>query len=151
MNAFLFSVLVVGFGLGYQAFSQDDDHKKHHPNAKAEGKTDSKSDMGAMCPDGMASCPMMGEGCPMMQGEQAEMMHGMMHSDKVDLNVAEIDDGVIIKWTSNDKDVAKKLKAMAQQMKKMHPMMKGHMGNAMNQEMMKKKMQGMNNDDSSKK
>lgn len=140
----LFTVIFSGFGWGYQAYSQGDDPKAHHPNAKVEDKTDSESNMGDLCPDGMKSCPMMGQNCPMMQGDQAGMMHDLMHSDKVDLSVAEVDGGVTVKWTSSDKETAKKLKAMAQQMKKMHPMIKGPMG----KDMMKKQMDGTNNNGS---
>jgi hypothetical protein len=132
MKAILLVGAVVSFGLRNQAFSQGQDYKQHHPNAKVGMKSDIHAD--GMCEDGTTSCQMMGQECPMMQDGQAGMMHGLMHSDKVNLNVTEIDDGVIIKWTSSDKETAKKLKSMAQDMKKMQPMMKGHMDEGMRKE-----------------
>jgi hypothetical protein len=130
-------VLAMAIGFGYQTFAQNSDHQKHHPAAKEVVENDAGS--GTRGTSGMNTCPMGAENCPMMQGGQMGMMHELMHGDKIDLNVTEIDDGIIIKWSSSDKEVAKKLKSMGLKMKTMHPMMKGHMGKALHQGMMDQK------------
>lgn len=117
--------------LGASAYSQDKDHDSHDPEEQQKK---------AMCAQGDASCQMQSmPGGAMMQGGGMGMMRGIMHNDKVEMNVANIDDGVIIKWTSKDKALVKSLQEMALRMKKMHlgqmpmgnGMMQGHMMNQM--------------------
>jgi hypothetical protein len=119
MRRRFFPAVALFLSFSTYAFSEDQKHDEHHPE---EGSA----------PQGEAAKPlatdqkqMMGENCPMMKDPQMGAMHDLMHSGKIEVNVAEFDGGIIVKWSSTDKETAKKLKAMGQNIKKMHPMMKG--------------------------
>jgi hypothetical protein len=103
------------------AFSQDQSHDEHHPDAGTAPAATQRVE----ATEPMAPGQMMSENCPMMKDPQMGAMHDLMHSNKIAVNVAEVDGGIIIKWSSADKETAKKLKAMGQNIKKMHTMMKG--------------------------
>ena len=134
MKRHFFLVAAILLGFNNLAFSQDQNHKEHHPDAGDVPAT-TQRDV-AIKP--MAKGQMMGENCPMMKDPQMGAMHDLMQSDKIAVNVSEIDDGIIIKWTSPDKETAKKLKAMGQNIKKLHTMMKGQ-ADMMNPDEMGKK------------
>lgn len=134
MKRHFYPVAAILLSFNYHAFSQDQNHKVHHPesgNAPATTQRD-------VAKKPMAQGQMMGESCPMMKDPQMGAMHDLMQSGKIAVNVSEIDDGIIIKWTSADKETAKKLKAMGQNIKKMHTMMKGQ-ADMMNPDEMGKK------------
>lgn len=85
-------------GLIPTAYAVDQaEHEVHHPK-DAPAK---KSSM-------MHECSMM--------GEEGKMMHAANQS----MSIANIDDGVIIKWTSDDPQSIEMIKKMAQKMKAMH-------------------------------
>jgi len=69
--------------------------------------------------------PIMGMGGGMMGGGMmgGGMMGGGMYTDDVDLNISQIDNGVILKWTSADPEVQKRIKTIAERMKVMHTAM----------------------------
>jgi hypothetical protein len=134
MKKHFFPAAALFLSFNSHAFSQDQSHDEHHPDAGTAPAATQRAE--ATKP--MASEQMMGENCPMMKDLQMGAMHDLMHSNKIEVNIAEIDGGIIIKWSSADKEAAKKLKAMGQNIKKMHNMMKGQ-PDMMNQDDMSKK------------
>lgn len=157
---FLVPAVVMFFGVSNSSYSQNDDHEKHHPDEISETQQmnqENESNQMNSCSKG-EDCPMknnqgMMQSMGMKQGMMQGMMQGMgmmknmgmMHSEKVELNVAEIDNGIIVKFSSKDANTINMLKNMGQKMKKMHPMMKGKMGNNMHQNMMGKNQGVMKN------
>lgn len=93
---------------------------KSGKNIAANEVSDSQEDELQTCPYFMSPSG----GHMMMRKGSMAGMPGMetcpMFSDKVELNISEIDSGVIIKWTSSDVELRKKIKLMAEHMKLMH-------------------------------
>lgn len=121
MKKLMVAVFTMFLGSSYQALSQSNAHEEHHPSAGSSAPQKPKPK--ANKPMGMNSGQMMGDDCPMMKDPQMGEMHDLMHSGKVDVNVAEIDGGVIVKWSSADQEVAKKLQKMGKNIKSMHSAM----------------------------
>lgn len=74
----------------------------------------------------LAQGGMMGGDQPMMRGGKGSCPafgkhYGpMMHAEDVDLDVKNVEKGIQISWTSDDKNKVKRLQKMGQHMEKMH-------------------------------
>lgn len=141
-NSFIFAMLFGCVGVVNHAFSQDSQQDRNPPIAKNQNTTESDSDVtpdkNGACSDGTRSYPMLGKKCRTLQYGRVGMMYGMMDTDKVELNVTDIDDGVVVKWTSSNKETVIRLQEMGQHMKTMHPMMNRHMDNARPNDMLER-------------